>query len=273
MRVADMLDPDLGIVAVRWEGSQDVDFKIEDGREVYAQVKNEQGKKLTLTGLGDVLTSFALDLLDSGNQPLRFLYVANAGTLDRAAQRLRNRASSEKDRKAVAALLRKENEFGEMLQSELESLVAILVDRIDFQVPSGHEQDGVSAYEALAYRRLSRYGIPSEGIQALIDKLARDLDTPGEMTREQLLNVVAPSLKAAGSFSKLMTQAAAMQPGLAFDFIFRSRVTQSVSDLLFGPEESNVKLCGLGGSGKTQLATGIANDARCSVRYPDGVLW
>jgi len=266
MRVADMLDAGNGVEAVRWEGSQDVDVLFLDGREVYTQVKNEAAAKLTLKSLGAVLTSFALDLSVSNKSELKFLFVGNAGTLEDAVKRLQNGVASDGDRQSIAGLLRQhDSSLADLTPPDLNALVARLVGSLAFEVPSGHVQDGVSSYEALAFRALCNSGVPQAKVQALIDRLLRDLDTPGEMTRDQLLALIHPSLPARGY--------AAMQPDRVRGFVERSHIADSIARSMFGTDPVNVVLYGMGGCGKTQLAAAVAADELCKVSYPDGVLW
>lgn len=266
MRVTAMLDAGNGIAAVRWEGSQDVDVLFLSGREVYTQVKNEAGAKLTLDALGDVLASFALDLKESDNSELQFLFVANAGTLEAAVQRLQNGTPTDGDRQRIAGLLRQHDKsLADLPAPDLNALVGRLVGGLAFEVPSGHVQDGISSYEALAYRALSHSGLPHEEVKALINRLLRDLDAPGEMTRDQLLALIHPSLLARGN--------AAMQPGRVQGFVKRSHIADSIARSIFGTNPVHVVLCGMGGCGKTQLAAAVGADERCKASYPDGVLW
>jgi hypothetical protein len=265
-RVTAMLDAGNGIAAVRWEGSQDVDVLFLSGREVYTQVKNEAGAKLTLDALGDVLASFALDLKESDKSELQFLFIANAGTLDAAVKRLQNGTPTDGDRQRIAGLLRQHDKsLADLPAPDLNALVDRLVGGLAFDVPSGHVQDGISSYEALAYRALSYSGLPHEKVKALINRLLRDLDTPGEMTRDQLLTLVHPSLSARGN--------AAMQPTRVRGFVKRSHIADSIARSIFGTDPVHVVLCGMGGCGKTQLAAAVAADERCEASYPDGVLW
>ncbi len=266
MRVTDMIKAGSDIAAVRWEGSQDVDVYFFSGREVYTQVKNQAGVKLTLDALGDVLASFALDLKESDNSKLEFLFVANAGTLDAAAKRLQNRMTTDADRQRIAGLLRKHDaSLADLPAPDLDALVARLVGCLAFEVPSGHVQDGLSSYEALAHRALSHSGLPHKEVKALIDRLLRDLDAPGEMTRDQLLAFIHPSLLARGS--------AAMQPPRARGYVKRSHIEDSIARSVFGTDPVHVVLHGMGGCGKTQLAAAVAADERCKASFPDGVLW
>lgn len=265
-RVTDMLDAGNRIAAVRWEGSQDVDVLFLGGREVYTQVKNEAGAKLTLESLGDVLTSFALDLNESDNSELRFLFVANAGTLEEAVKRLQNKVPIDGDRQRIAGLLRRhDRSLADLPMPDLDALVGRLVSGLAFEVPSGHVQGGISSYEALAYRSLCKGGVPHENVQALIDRLLRDFDTPGEMTRDELLAFIHPSLLERGH--------AAMQPARVRGFVERPHIADAIARSMFGMDPMNVVLCGMGGCGKTQLAAAVATDERCKVSYPDGVLW
>lgn len=265
-RVVAMLDAGNGIAAVRWEGSQDVDVLFLSGREIYTQVKNEAGAKLTLNSLGDVLTSFALDLNESDNPELQFLFVANAGTLDAAVKRLQNGVASDSDRQCIAGMLRqRDRSLSALPVPDLDVLVERLVGGLAFEVPSGHMQDGVYSYEALAHFALSNSGLPHEKVKTLIDRLLRELSTPGEMTRDQLLALIHPALPARSH--------AAMQPARMRGFVERSHIAECIVQSIFSTRPAHVVLCGMGGSGKTQLAASVAVDERCKDFYPDGVLW
>lgn len=265
-RVAAMLDAGNGIAAVRWEGSQDVDVLFLSGREVYIQVKNEAGAKLTLNSLGEVLTSFALDLNESDNPELQFLFVANAGTLDAAIKRLQNGVASDSDRQHIAGLLRQhDRSLAALPAPDLDVLVERLVGGLAFEVPSGHVQDGISSYEALAHLALSNSGLPREEVKTLIDRLLRELGVPGEMTRDQLLALIHPSM--------LTRSHAAMQPARVRGFVERPHVAECIAQSIFSTHPVHVVLCGMGGGGKTQLAAAVAVDERCKDFYPDGVLW
>jgi hypothetical protein len=77
LHLTHLLDFNQGLVAVRYEGAQDVDLRYADGRERYVQLKNEPDAHYTLSELRPVLQSFAADLLEAGRVPtLTFTLVA-----------------------------------------------------------------------------------------------------------------------------------------------------------------------------------------------------
>lgn len=266
MRVLSMLEGDTNIAAVRWESSQDVDLFLADGREQYIQVKNEAGAKLTLNALVSILASFALDMIDSNGADLRFLLVANAGTLDDATERLRDGALTDFDLKKTAGIVREEDPILRALtEAELQDLIRKLASRIDFNVPAGHAEGGIHSFESFARNYLINYGVRFDQVKPLINEVYRLVETRGEISREQLLLMVAPSVLKSGK--------ASMEPGVDTRFVNRPKLVEQAALGLFRANHKHVSLFGMGGSGKTQLAAALANDERCGGQFPDGILW
>lgn len=111
--------------------------------------------------------------------------------------------------------------------------------------------------EALRYRLSSERGYQFADEPQTVDKSATDTGS---------LNV-SPRSPSARRF------AARMQPGLSDIVVDRPSICSIAIKYLLGKSDRPVALRGMGGCGKTILATTLARNERVELDFPDGVLW
>lgn len=267
-RTVNMLDPESNIAAVRWEGAQDVDIAFGDGRQLHIQTKNEADARLSVADIADSLTGFALDLLDANDERLSFLLVTRTGTFDAATRRLRAHAASENDVRNIRSQLTKRSERIARLHADDQvQLVQRLIARLGFEPSCGHEVNGLWSFEAFSNEVLQRCGVRDDKKADLRNAIYRLFTNRRVVTKAQVVDLAAPYLAAA-------RKPAAMQPGLTRAYVFRPQVHASAIDFLANGDSRIITvLRGMGGSGKTTLATALAEDPLLKERFPDGVLW
>jgi len=66
LQLTRLLAPGQELIAVRYEGAQDIDLRYAHGIEKYVQLKNEPDARYTLNKLAPVLQGFAADLFEAG---------------------------------------------------------------------------------------------------------------------------------------------------------------------------------------------------------------
>jgi hypothetical protein len=266
-KACEMLDRSSGIEAVRWEGAQDVDFKLADGWDLHTQAKNSATSTITLTSLADTLAGFALDILDARDDRVRFEYVARIGRLDDAVKRLHAGTSTPADLARISELIASKSPALNALPPHTrKDLVRKLAKRVSFNVPKGHFDAGVWSFEPLADLLLRRYGVRDVARDAVRNALYALLRNRAEITRADLVAIAEDEMARAGRI-------ASMQPASDAFFVPRTGPLSAGLTALTSPSIRSVALHGMGGAGKTQLATSLAHSEEIAATYVDGVLW
>lgn len=196
--LARLLDPQRQVVAVRYEGAQDVDLFYADGREKYLQLKNEPGARYTLTKLRPVLQGFASDLLESeGKGVLGFELVARSNDTDVAVKRLCDGTPSEEDLSAIAALLPesvKGSPAPELLRGlserELRDLAERLLRRTTFLFGMGDEMDGRLSFQNHACVELAKHGVAGSDLLDAFEALRAALKPQRTFTHGDVQDIL-----------------------------------------------------------------------------------
>jgi hypothetical protein len=184
LQLSYLLDSTQGLVAIRPEGSQDVDLLYSNGREEYVQLKHEPDEHYTLVALRPILQGFALDFLEAGRPTtLTFVLVARSNHIDSAVVRLRNGKPSEKDIAKVTDLLSQSTKDSpaprcliELNKAGRNSLAKQLLGQTTFRFGMGDDIAGCFSFESRACTQLSRQGIAGAELQNAFNALKASLD-------------------------------------------------------------------------------------------------
>jgi hypothetical protein len=220
-----LLDTSQGLVAVRYEGSQDIDLYYADGRETYVQLKNEPSVRYTLKELRPILQGFAVDLLESGRaSTLSFTLVARSSHMDDAVRRLRDKTSTSNDIIELANLLAHSTQahsaphcLVELSEAERRKLAEQLLRQTIFEFGMGDKIGGRLSFEAHACTELARYGVAGSELQNAFSTLKAVLTPQREFSRADVQELLKRFIGAA-----------------AID-LFEGRVQALTDDLLSSP--------------------------------------
>ena len=194
LQLACLLDPSRDLVAVRYEGAQDIDLRYADGREQYVQLKNEPDARYTLNKLAAVLQGFAIDLLDAGKpSTLTFIFVARSNSLDAATARLRDGNPTANDVDELTALFRSASAsplLSALSDTQLRALIEQLLRQIEFQFGVGGEIEGRNSFAAETYVRLAENGVAGADLAAAFSALKAALIPQRELTGSDVQEIL-----------------------------------------------------------------------------------
>ncbi len=270
-----------GLVALRYEGAQDVDLRYADGRQVHVQLKSRSSGRLDWSLLKPVLLSFLNDWLDAAEQsdgvpPLSFQLVTTAPPIGPLVAQAMS-GSAHRLAKTLAtsapAQLRK-RQGAKRLEAVAEAVLKA----------TGIEVMGINAPSNLTlmlHGRLARFGVPGTHFARAHGELLSLLRARASLRPADVIAVLAghgltPHHPASAESSfKLVRVGGAV--GEATETIFaegrssweaieahydipRSQAPVLEGDLL-GIRRAELRvLTGPGGSGKSTLARRIAHD-------------
>jgi len=85
LQLVTLAEPGSELVALRSEGSQDVDLKLADGRERYVQLKDRPRTRYSIAEMAPIIGGFTRDWLDAGRpENLEFELITSGGRMDNA---------------------------------------------------------------------------------------------------------------------------------------------------------------------------------------------
>lgn len=164
-----------GVTALRYEGAQDVDLWLDDGAEIYVQVKNYEKTEINWVGVRKIISRFVDDLQvarrDAGSaaaQRLTFRLLATGTVSDIDVLNL---ARGVHNRSHVPRLAR-ELGNGASLRTLKEDVRAVLTGLTTELYPANITRD---VFRMMAESRLVRFGIVDDvdgAVRALLDNLA-----------------------------------------------------------------------------------------------------
>jgi len=270
-----------GIVALRYEGAQDIDLGYADGRQVHVQLKSRASGRLDWTFLKPVLLGFLNDWLDAAEQlgeapPLSFRLVTTAPPVGSRVARLMSGSGYRLAKTlATSAPVRLKKRHGAMA---LETGARAVLEATSVELMGA---SALSNLTLMLHGRLARFGVPGTDFKRTHGELLAQLRARANLRPANVIEVLAghgltpyhPAV--AGSSLKLVRVGGAV--GEATETIFREGRstweaieahcdiprTQSATleaDLL-GVRRAELRvLTGPGGSGKSTLARRIAHD-------------
>lgn len=164
-----------GIVALRYEGAQDVDLRLLDGTKIYAQVKGYELAELDWTSARGILSRFVADLQAAraaiGAEPIarlsfRLVAAASVGSNDVLDLFRRKRID-----KHVARLVRQLATKGSAsaLKVDMKDVLSRMTTEL---LPAGIPKE---VFRLMAEARLARFGVRTDEIDAAL----RALPSPG----------------------------------------------------------------------------------------------
>jgi tetratricopeptide (TPR) repeat protein/energy-coupling factor transporter ATP-binding protein EcfA2 len=218
------------VIAVRYEGAQDLDVFYADGREKYVQIKKEPHASYTLKKLAPVLQGFAIDFAEADRkESLSFELVARSNHIDAAVSRLCKQKPTLADLDEVARSLSQLATapgapvlFSSIKYSDWSMLAEQLLMQTILSFGLGDEMEGQLSFQSHACTELARHGIAGAHLQNAFEALRSALRPQRTFTRADVRETL-----------KRFTGGAAID-------IFRGRVEALTDELLStasSPEE------------------------------------
>lgn len=265
-KIAQLLDDANGIVGVRYEGAQDVDLLMADGRVVFVQVKDTPEETYPPSQIAPVLTGFVLDLLDSGkDERASFEFIVPSTPGAPALRRLADQKTTPADHKAYRSELLREPRLSALAPGGLDYLLGTVLDRITVGLGMGRTGDRYSApvFTVLADRALREAGVADDHVTGLLAQIETSLKGRPITSKAQMRDWAHAARR--------LPARASMAPALPVHFQPREPLLGRMRAQLLS--DGRLAAIGIGGSGKTMLSQALAADPDVIARYPDGVLW
>jgi NB-ARC domain-containing protein/Cap4-like dsDNA endonuclease family protein len=271
-RLVEMLDDDNPIVALRYEGSQDVDVMYTDGRQEHVQLKSGIEQRVTIKALASAFEGFALDFVDghaddlARSHLLSFRLILRVMSEGAAIGRIRRHQATVADIAAVARTIES------VLRDkpgvpEPKAIAAEIVRRLAIERGRGSLEDQVWSFELSADRSLQAKGISSLRVPDARRALRDELKPRASVTRATAKKVVQPYLDASPN-----TPPTAPAPPWSYEER-RGLLNALRTATTGGTPGRPIAIHGMGGSGKTILTLALAADKEVRATFPDGTLW
>jgi hypothetical protein len=265
-KIAELLDDTKGIVGVRYEGAQDVDLLLADGRVIFVQLKDTPDDIYPASQIAPILIGFALDLLDSGeDERASFELIVPIAPGAPALQRLADRRTIPADREAYLRALRQVPQLAALDPARLDRLLDTVLGRITVHRARGRlgERFGIPIFSVFAEQALRAGGVADDHVAGLLAQIETSLKGRPVTTVEEM--------RASAYAARRLPHRASMAPPLPSHFQPRPMLIEQLRDQLLA--ENRLAIIGLGGSGKTMLSQALAVEPDITAKYPDGVLW
>jgi Cap4-like dsDNA endonuclease family protein len=198
LHLTKLLNSNQRLVAIRYEGAQDVDLRYADGRERYVQLKNEPDAHYSLSKLRSALQGFAADLLEAGKaRTLTFTLVARSNHIDAAVMRLRDGVPNLTDIAEVADLFIYSTQASSAPQClvsldevERRELADQVLKQTTFEFGMGDEIDERLSFESHACTELARNGVAGKDLHNAFGALKAGLIPQREFTRDDVQEIL-----------------------------------------------------------------------------------
>jgi len=279
-----LLTSEDGVVAIRYEGAQDVDLMKADGSQIYVQVKFYEKTDLDWATMRTIVQRFADDLrvaqptndLTPGDK-LSFRLVAAATTSDTEVLQLLRQVNG----RVLGPKIAKELS-GSQINAELKARIKLVLAGLTAEVlPAGIPS---RVFRLMAEARLSRFGVLpdniDEAIRVILDRVTSRRTTIGADVLEWISSYLpkehpASEQGAIRSFatrvaksSKLGTLFYAGQSdvwtGISQNLDVPREVAASLRDKLLTSHAAKLVIHGPSGAGKSTLARRVLWDLQCS---------
>ncbi len=265
-KIAQLLDDANEIVGVRYEGAQDVDLLMADGRVVFVQLKDTPEETYPPSQIAPILTGFVLDLLDSGeDERANFEFIVPTTPGAPALRRLACRKTTPIDQEIYRHELLQEPSLAALAPDRVDSMLRNVLDRITVRLGMGRtgERYSASIFTMLAERALREGGVADDHVAGLLAQIETSLKGRPITSKAQMRDLAYAARR--------LPARACMAPSLPAHFQPRGALLDRMRARLLS--DARLATVGLGGSGKTTLAQALAADPDVIARYPDGVLW
>jgi hypothetical protein len=205
LQLATLADPDSDLVAVRSEGSQDIDLSFADGRQRYVQLKDNPRKRYTIAVLAPIIAGFVRDWLDAGrSEDLSFELVASSGNLDDAATAIeKDGLAASQSFELVDRILAEPRCAGGVGWVDADAdarrvVVEAVVERTTLAFRHGPTVDGRPSFDDAARLRLMRLGVDREFADEAYAALRVGTEDGKTMTAEDILEILTPFVLRSG---------------------------------------------------------------------------
>lgn len=196
LQMSELLTCSGGLIALRYEGAQDVDLMYADNRQCFVQLKHRPDSSLDWDFSCTVMSSFATDELDARK---------NDGVASTVSYRLVTSSipvGSEVDSlvrgvkipAGAASLVKKfpEGITKALKKAEQNRLARAVLEKTVFDIRPGVDPSG--DMRELAASRLMRFGVPCEKIEAALSILADALSPGRSFDPETILDLITQHL-------------------------------------------------------------------------------
>ncbi|WP_299413537.1 ATP-binding protein [uncultured Sulfitobacter sp.] len=262
------------LAVVRYEGAQDVDLMLTDGKQIHVQVKKYDKTPLNFTRVTEVIKSFAQDYRDAAitndkNPPdfLSFRLIAVGHITDVAVLDIMRQKRKSVHARKLAQLISDKDQAPAKLKNE----VRAVLDRLEAQLfPVGIPSD---IYRVMAEAGLTRFGVVpdlvDDAIRALIDNIhwredisARDvvawiipyLPTNHPASSKGAVQLVTGKDKSSPTVEAFYASQATIWPAIFANLDAPRDQLGIVLDAIKDPEVSKILISGPSGVGKSTLA-------------------
>lgn len=265
-KIAQLLDDANGIAGVRYEGAQDVDLLMADGRVVFVQLKDTPKETYPASQIAPILTGFVLDLLDSGeDERANFEFIVPTTPGAPALRRLASRKTTPIDHVIYRHELLQEPSLAALAPDRVDFMLSNVLDRITVRLGMGRtgERYSASVFTMLAERALREGGVADDHVAGLLAQIETSLKGRPITSKAQMRDWAYSARR--------LPARACMAPSLPAHFQPRGVLLDRMRARLLS--DGRLAAIGMGGSGKTTLSQALAADPDVMARYPDGVLW
>lgn len=226
-----------GLAALRYEGSQDVDLRFQDGTEIYVQVKAYEAADFDWQAVRGIVASFASDLRaacmafgDDAARRLSFRLVAIASVSDVRVLDLLRRVRISSHSKSLAIDL----PTG-VLDKTLERDVRMVLERVDGQLfPAGFPKD---VFRLMTEAFMVRFGVLPDDVDDILASLIDRIEWRRTIRAADVLDWLADRLPKGHPFSV---------GGAIVPFVAKARSRSGSPDLFY--------------TSRSDVWEGIAND-------------
>lgn len=275
-----------GVVALRYEGAQDVDLRLFDGTEIYAQVKGYELTELDWTGARGILSRFVADLQAaraaigaelSARLSFRLVAAASVGSNDVLDLFRRKRID-----KHVARLVRELAAKGSASAVKLD--LEDVLSRMNAELlPAGIPKE---VFRLMAEARLARFGVRADEIDAALRALLDAITWRETIGSAEVLRWIADYLPPAhpcsivGSMVAFGSRTRSQTGSVALFYTSQSDVWEGIASELDVPRDAagalrdavtssvcpKILVHGPSGAGKSTLARRVMWDLQVEGR-------
>lgn len=269
-----LLTGDEMLALVRYEGAQDVDIMLTNGRQIHVQVKKFDKTPLDIPHVTEIIKSFAQDYRDAKttndlepSDGLAFRLVAvgqvtHITVLDIARQNKKH---------IHAPMLAKRISGKTQAPSKLKKEVRAVLDRLDAQLfPVGVPSD---IFRVMAETGLTRFGVVADRIDDAIRALIDSIHWRDDISAREVATWISPYLpsnhpasgkgavqlvtgmdKSRPTVEEFYSSQSTIWPAIFADLDVSRDKLSSVLDAIKNPATSKIVISGPSGVGKSTLA-------------------
>ncbi|WP_446686466.1 P-loop NTPase [Rhizobium fabae] len=195
-QMSELLTCNGGLVALRYEGAQDVDLMYTDGRQCFVQLKHRPDSQFDWDFACIVMSSFATDELDALKSDgdasnVSYRLVTSSVPVGLEVDSLVRRVKIPSNAASLAKVFPPEIVTG-LKKAPQNRLARAVVEKTVVDIRPGVDPCG--DMRELAASRLMRFGVPYENIEAVLSVLANALAARRSFDPETILELITPHL-------------------------------------------------------------------------------